>query len=145
MVPGPLNDDLVLKCFLFLPERPYWFRLAQVCDRFWGLVSQHRSSVRFPGHLESESKGRKGAFASIDPQVLSCVLCQSPWSPWLISCLMQTVANFLGRSPMLQHLDFSDSTVWPCHFSRLVLRTADLEKRTCSGGAMPSSVDPQYV
>lgn len=86
---GPLSDVLLLRCLLFLPERPYWFRVAQVSNRLWALVSEHRTSVRFPGVIPS-MKTVKMAFKSIDPQV---------------------IANFLARSSSLQHIDLGDATV----------------------------------
>jgi len=86
---GPLTDLLLLRCLMFLHERPFWFRLAMVNTRLWNLVSHHRSSIRFPEFVRKlSSEQRRGA--AMDPS---------------------TIANLVGRSPRLLHLDFSDCTV----------------------------------
>mmetsp|Transcript_54649 Transcript_54649/g.124901 ORF Transcript_54649/g.124901 Transcript_54649/m.124901 type:complete len:350 (-) Transcript_54649:58-1107(-) len=91
---GPLSDNLVMRCLLFLPERPFWFRIARTCRRNWKLVSQHRSSVRFPGVITpnplAKSKMPQLGFKSVDPMVMM---------------------KLLERSPSLLHLDFGDCTV----------------------------------
>ncbi|EKX46362.1 hypothetical protein GUITHDRAFT_138435 [Guillardia theta CCMP2712] len=86
---GPLTDLLLLRCLMFLHERPYWFRLAMVSSRLWNLVSHHRSSIRFPEMVKR---------LPLDPRR------GSPMEP-------STIASLLGRSPRLLHLDFSDCTV----------------------------------
>uniref|UniRef100_A0A7S1H030 F-box/LRR-repeat protein 15-like leucin rich repeat domain-containing protein n=1 Tax=Hemiselmis andersenii TaxID=464988 RepID=A0A7S1H030_HEMAN len=89
---GPLSDELVLRFMLNMPERPYWYRLAQTCHRLWMIVSQYRTSIRMPGIYAHQGKSKTGpgdVYKTLDPQLMG---------------------RLLKRSPRLLHLDFSDST-----------------------------------
>jgi len=89
---GPLSDELVLRFMLNMPERPYWFRLAQTCNRLWKIVSEYRTSIRMPGIYGYQGRNKTGVgeiFKTLDPQLMT---------------------RLLARSPRILHLDFSDST-----------------------------------
>ena len=88
---GPLTDALLLSILVFLPESPFWSRLAMASTRLWGLVSAHRTSIRFVSDMVQNILPKENLrFTGIDPS---------------------TIGNMLGRSPKLQHIDMSDTSV----------------------------------
>ena len=59
--------------------------------RLWGLVSAHRTSIRFVSDMVQNILPKENLrFTGIDPS---------------------TIGNMLGRSPKLQHIDMSDTSV----------------------------------